>query len=487
MDKKGYKREVDNKENTSELEISQEMKQILESSYDGIWITDGEGRVLYMNSANEGISGFKREEVIGLNTQELLDKKLFSKSAVLQVLESKKTVTTIGYNYITNKRVLITGNPILDNEGNIKYILNNVRDITQLENMSKELKDKQKIINKQKEKIERLKALKINETSIEKLGIVANSPKMLKVLELAKRVGKFDSTILILGESGVGKEVVAKAIVQSSDRSEGPFIKVNCGAIPENLLESEFFGYEKGAFTGANSKGKKGMFELANKGTIFLDEVADLPLNLQVKVLRVIQEKKLMRVGGTKPIPLDVRIIAATNKNIEEMVSVGEFREDLYYRLNVVTMNVPPLRERSEDIPVLTNLFLKRFNEKYKLNKVIAPEVMDIFLDYHWPGNVRELLNIIENILVVSRGEEITAQYVPNKILDSHRLNKSKINIKGILPLKEAVDMLEEDLLKKAMKKYGTTRKAAFVLGVDQSTIVRKMQKFKDEDIDYID
>jgi len=464
--------------NDNEFEISVEMKQILESSYDGIWITDGEGRVLYMNSANEEISGFKRSEVVGLTTEKILEKKLFSKSAVLKVLETKETVTMIGYNYITNKRALITGNPIFDEEGDIKYVINNVRDITQLESMSKELKDKQKIINKQKEKIEELKLIKIDNTSMEKLGIVAKSPKMLRIIELAKRVGKFDSTILILGESGSGKEVVAKAVVKASDRSEKPFIKVNCGAIPENLLESEFFGYEKGAFTGANNKGKKGMFELANNGTIFLDEVADLPLNLQVKILRVIQENELMRVGGTESIPLDVRIIAATNKNIEEMVSNGKFREDLYYRLNVVTITVPPLREREEDIPPLVNLFLNQFNEKYKLNKVITPEVMDIFMEYDWPGNVRELLNIIENIMVVSRGEEITPEFVPNKILNSEEMKKSKVNVKGILPLKEAVELLEEDLLNKAMKKYGTTRKAASALGVDQSTIVRKIQKF---------
>src|SRR6056297_2906070 len=309
--------------NDNEFEISVEMKQILESSYDGIWITDGEGRVLYMNSANEEISGFKRSEVVGLTTEKILEKKLFSKSAVLKVLETKETVTMIGYNYITNKRALITGNPIFDEEGDIKYVINNVRDITQLESMSKELKDKQKIINKQKQKIEELKLIKINNTSMEKLGIVAKSPKMLRIIELAKRVGKFDSTILILGESGAGKEVVANAIVKASDRSEKPFIKVNCGAIPENLLESEFFGYEKGAFTGANNKGKKGLFELANNGTIFLDEIADLPLFMQAKLLRVLQNKTIKKIGGEKELELSLRVISATNKDLSKMVEKG--------------------------------------------------------------------------------------------------------------------------------------------------------------------
>lgn len=467
--------------NELEFELSGEMEQILESSYDGIWITDGQGCILYMNSANEKISGIKREDVLGKHTQELLDKKLFSKSAVLQVLKSQKRVTMMGYNYNTKKYALITGNPIFDENGDVKYVVNNVRDITELENMSKRLKNKQNIINQQRREIEQLKLLNNNENNEEKYGVIASSPKMRRVFELSKRVGKFDSTVLILGESGAGKEVVAESIVRASERSEAPFIKVNCGAIPENLLESEFFGYEKGAFTGANQKGKIGLFEMANGGTIFLDEIAELPLNLQVKILRVLQEKNLTRVGGTRPIDLDVRIIAATNKNIEEMVSKEMFREDLFYRLNVVTITVPPLRERREDIPALINLFLTRFNDKYKLNKVIAPEVIDVFVEYPWPGNVRELVNVIENIVVLSQEQEITTQHIPTKIFNRLAAEKNIIKVDGILPLKEAVGLVEEELIKKALKKYGTTRKAASVLKVDQSTIVRKMQKFSSE------
>ncbi|SKC36174.1 sigma-54 interaction domain-containing protein [Maledivibacter halophilus] len=464
-----------------DFKLSGEMKQILEYSYDGIWITDGQSRILYMNRGNERISGIKREDVLGKYTQELLDQKLFSKSAVLQVLKTCKRVTMMGYNYNTKKHVLITGNPILDKDGNIKYVLNNVRDITDLENMSRKLKNKENIINQQRLEIEQLKALKNDKNPRQRQGIIANSPKMRRVFELVKRVGKFDSTVLILGESGVGKEVVADSVVYYSERSKSPFIKVNCGAIPDNLLESEFFGYEKGAFTGANQKGKIGLFEMANGGTILLDEIAELPLNLQVKILRVLQEKKITRVGGTKPIDLDIRIIAATNKNIEKMVSEGRFREDLFYRLNVVTVPVPPLRERPEDIPALINLFLRKFNKKYNLDKVISTEVIDVFVDYPWPGNVRELVNVIENIVILSQEQQITTQHIPTKIFNGLSSENNKVKVDGILPLKKAVDLLEEELIKKALKKYGTTRKAASVLKVDQSTIVRKMKKFRSD------
>jgi transcriptional regulator with PAS, ATPase and Fis domain len=321
---------------------------------------------------------------------------------------------------------------------------------------------------------------KNGELTKDKIILEPTSRQMKKVMEMSVHVGKFDCTVLIQGESGVGKEIIAQTIVQSSERKEGPFIKINCGAIPETLLESELFGYEKGAFTGADPKGKTGMFEMANKGTILLDEVGEIPISLQVKLLRVLQEKEIIRVGGTKPIKLNIRIIAATNQNLEEMVREGTFREDLYYRINVVSIIIPPLRKRPDDIPALTKHFLHKFNKKYNLNKSISPQLQDLLLTYPWPGNVRELQNLIENLVILTQDDVITPEHLPAKFLE-HRNNVTPnlVEINKILPLKEAVNILETNLIKEAMQRFGTTRRAASILKVDQSTLVRKMQKHK--------
>jgi transcriptional regulator with PAS, ATPase and Fis domain len=343
-----------------------------------------------------------------------------------------------------------------------------VRDITDLTNMKKELENKEELIAQQQNELALLRSLQLNSP----FGVVISSRQMKKVMEMSVHVGKFDCTVLIQGESGVGKEIIAQTIVQSSERKEGPFIKINCGAIPETLLESELFGYEKGAFTGADPKGKTGMFEMANKGTILLDEVGEIPISLQVKLLRVLQEKEIIRVGGTKPIKLNIRIIAATNQNLEEMVREGTFREDLYYRINVVSIIIPPLRKRPDDIPALTKHFLHKFNKKYNLNKSISPQLQDLLLTYPWPGNVRELQNLIENLVILTQDDVITPEHLPAKFLE-HRNNVTPnlVEINKILPLKEAVNILETNLIKEAMQRFGTTRRAASILKVDQSTL----------------
>lgn len=455
--------------NDYSLELPEDIINMFESSYDGIWITDGHGRVLYTNYANEKISGFTKKDVIGKYTKDLLEEKWFSHSVTLDVLNSKKRETVMCNNYKTNKQVIVTGNPIFNKDGTIKYVFNNIRDITDLTNQKQQLETKEEFINKQKTELEHLRSQQFNTGDI-----IICSEQMKKVYEVAQRVSKFDSTVLILGESGSGKEVIAQTIVKISNRVKNPFIKVNCGAIPENLLESELFGYEKGAFTGASSKGKIGLFEVAQTGTIFLDEIAEMPMNLQVKLLRVLQEKELTRVGGTKPIKLDVRIIAATNKDLQDMIMQGKFRQDLYYRLNVVSITVPPLRDRPDDILGFLNYFLKHFNNKYSLNKVISPEVTDLFLSYSWPGNVRELENLIESIIVLTPDRIITREHLPTKFVQSIDTSEPQVIVNGILPLKEATTMLEETLVRKALEKYGSTRKAAEALKVDQSTVVRK-------------
>ncbi|MCL4462321.1 MAG: sigma 54-interacting transcriptional regulator [Firmicutes bacterium] len=455
--------------------LAQELQDIIESSYDGIWITDGEGFTLHVNSAYERISGLKKEELLGRHMQELVDKGYFSDSVTLHVLKNKERATIIHEIRKTGKRALITGNPIFNEAGKIVRVVTNVRDITELIQLKQALEDKEKLAARYQNELLQLRSQRVQEE------YVVESQQMRHIYDLATWVSQVDSTVLILGESGVGKEVVAQLIVRSSDRRDEPYIKVNCGAIPDNLLESELFGYEKGSFTGADKKGKPGMFELAHKGTILLDEVSEIPLNLQVKLLRVIQEQEVMRVGSTKPMKLDVRIIAATNRDLEERVRLGEFREDLFYRLNVIPIIVPPLRERKEDIPPLIEHFLRKFNAKYRLNKEIPHAVIDRLVTYHWPGNVRELQNIVERVVVLSREDEVGLEALPLQLNAAcEEVRQLHADVSEEMPLKEALFELEKKLVLRALQKYGTTRKAADALGVDQSTVVRKVQRIRE-------
>jgi TyrR family helix-turn-helix protein len=309
-------------------------------------------------------------------------------------------------------------------------------------------------------------------------GIVANSPSMYNVIQLTGRLSDVDSTVLITGESGVGKGVIAKLLHENGSRRDHPFIKVNCGAIPENLIESELFGYESGAFTGSRKDGKKGLFETAEKGTIFLDEISELPLNLQVKLLQVIQEREITKVGGVESIPIDVRIISATNKDLMALVREGKFREDLYYRLNVVPISIPPLRERPEDIIPMIRIFLNLNNIKMKEHKEIDSKTIAILMKYPWPGNVRELQNIIERLVITTKGTVILPENLPSFIYDNAGGIES-VSIPAAKSLKDALDHAEREILLKAQEQYKTTRAMAKALGVSQPTVVRKLQKYQ--------
>jgi len=307
---------------------------------------------------------------------------------------------------------------------------------------------------------------------------VVHSKCMRDLTKMAIQVAKVDSTVLIQGESGVGKELIADVIHANGTRKKGPLIKINCGAIPENLLESEFFGYEPGAFSGASRKGKIGLFELANGGILFLDEIGDMPLGLQVKLLRVLQDKEITRVGGIRPIKVDIRIITGTNRNLNEMILNRQFRQDLYYRLNVVPIRVPALRERREDIPVLTSYFVEYFNNKYltgSTSKQLDPAVISCFMKHDWPGNVRELENLIERLIVTTPHNNISVDDLPPW------LDKSDNNHPGdpeSLPLRCAVEDTERKLLQYAFSRYKSTYEVARVLEINQSTVVRKAAKY---------
>lgn len=309
----------------------------------------------------------------------------------------------------------------------------------------------------------------------ENTGIVAISKSMQNVMMLAKRLASVNTTVLITGESGVGKGLIAKTLHEEGNRWKGPFVTVNCGAIPENLIESELFGYVAGAFTGSRSGGKKGLFEAAQKGTIFLDEISELPVNLQVKLLQVIQERQITPVGSTETIPIDVRIISATNKDLETLVKEEKFREDLYYRLNVVPLNVPPLRERHDDILPLIRMNLARCNRNLNENKTISSDALSILIKYPWPGNIRELQNVVERLLITTSHDNISADDIFGFIKQAADENTA---ISVDLSLAAAMEKAEKEILEQALENYKSTRAIAKVLQVSQPTIVRKLNKY---------
>lgn len=452
-------------------ELNEELDAIIESSFDGLYIADGKGITLRVNKAFEMITGISAEEFLGRDVDDIEKTGLVSESVTALALKKREPVTIIQTYEKTGALTLATGNPVFDKNGTLFRVVSNVRDITELDNLKHKLEQMQTLSQHYRNQ---LRSLRLQYANTE---VVVNAPCMKELLDTAFRMAQVDSTILIAGESGTGKELIAELIHNNSQRNSEAFIKVNCGAIPDNLLESELFGYEGGAFTGARKEGRHGYLEMANKGTIFLDEIGDLPYNVQVKLLRFLQNKEITRIGGSGPFKVDVRVVAATNRDLLEMVKQKLFREDLYYRLNVVPLNVPPLRDRKEDIPSLVSYFLQRFNRKYHMTKRISPDVVATFIHYDWPGNVRELENLIERLLVVTSGDLISLQALPDHLIPRED-SLPKVVLTGILPYKEAVESLEKQLIEQAYGQFRTTRQMAAQLGVNASTIVRKAAKY---------
>ncbi|KAF1084149.1 Limonene hydroxylase [Sporotomaculum syntrophicum] len=450
-------------------QLNKKLELIIESSYDGIIITNADGMIIRANQAHERIIGIPSAKIQGQPMDYLIEKGVYTHSIVEAVLAAGEPVTVV-----EKDQFLITGSPVQNQEGETERIVINIRDLTELNELREQLRQTKEMSERYQDEINELRGRLLKQE-----GLVFNSPKMQELLQTAVRLASVDTTVLILGESGVGKDVFAKTIHNNSKRQNGPFITVNCGAIPENLLESEMFGYERGAFTGANREGKAGMFELANNGTLFLDEIGDLPISFQVKLLRAIQEKEVLRVGGSKPKPINVRILAATNRNLETMVKEGQFREDLYFRINVVPLNICPLRERKEDIIPLACTFIQKYEKKYGIRKRVSPRVYDALLNYYWPGNVRELDNMMERLLVTTADDEISVEHLPAHVFENLEDKQPEVYVKGIMPLKNAVLEVERQLISTAIKECGSANRAAQALKVDQSTIVRKISRLK--------
>ncbi len=424
-------------------------EKVMNSTQEGIMFLDGQGSIVLVNQSAASLLGTPSDKLLRKTVNEVFEKS----EDMANILKNMNAIETELFSNINSisRHFIGTITPVTLVSGE-KGLIICFRDINTIPKVQIFLRKERKV------------------TFNDLLG---TSPIIQKIKQQAFSVARSDSSVLITGESGTGKEMFARAIHYASLHSSGPLIGINCGAIPEGLLESELFGYEEGAFTGAKKGGKPGQFELANNGTLFLDEIGDSPLHLQVKLLRVLEEKQVTRVGGTKPNFINVRIIAATNKNIREMIERGEFREDLYYRLNVIPIHITSLRERPEDVPVYVNFFIKKYN--HILNKRISrcsEEAMDYLTNYSWPGNVRELENIIEYAINMENGLEIGVDSLPRIILEKRNTYDGY-----------SINEIERQLIKDSIKKFGSDTKAkekiAKTLGISKSTLYRKIKLYK--------
>lgn len=454
--------------------MNKQLETIINSSFDEIFVTDGLGTVLRVNPASEALYGIPAIEIVGKNAEELAKNGLYSPSIYPIIKERKERVSMIQRTK-SGKTVHVIGNPVFDPKGEIEFIIFTSRDLTEIRQLRDKIEQTESLLKRYQEELSELRKFQ----NMESDDFIFVSPRMHKIARMVDKIAKVDSTILVTGKSGVGKGVIVENIHKKSHRKNKSLIHVNCGAIPETLIETELFGYESGTFTGAQKQGKKGLFEEADGGTLFLDEIGEMPLNLQVKLLKALQENRIQRVGGTKPINIDVRIIAATNKDLEAMVENGKFREDLYYRLNVIPVHIPPLKTRQEDISYLIDYFLNKFNLKYNSATVLSLEVENALSNYDWPGNVRELENLIERLVVMSEDNEIQLNDLPPKISQYEKKHSQYfVHLYEICSLKQAHEDVEEQLIKKAYEKYKSSYKVGEVLGINQSTAFRKIQKY---------
>lgn len=458
-------------------ELSQELDAIISSSDDGLWICDGAGTILRINAASERLNMLRAADMIGRNIGDMVAEGYIDHSVTHKVIKSGRRENLLQRTR-SGRKLMLTGNPVFNPAGELIRVVVNERDITEIDALREEL-EAQLAKNDQIQR--RMQEMQIAELASGE--IIARSANIVQALRQARKVSRVDSTVLILGESGTGKGVVANLIHTYSSRAAGPMITVNCGAIPETLVESELFGYEKGAFTGAAKKGKPGYFELADQGILFLDEVAELPIASQVKLLRFLEDGRVTRVGGTTSRQLDVRIVCATHRDLEKMVAEGQFRLDLFYRLNVIPISIPPLRERDACILSLIEHYINYFNTNLKSGKPprLSRRALGALMAYHYPGNVRELMNICERLVVMSESPRIGIEDLPTAIT-SHlppQIACGMDMMQGSETLPQVMAAVEQRILNEALTKYGTQAKAAKALGINQSTIARKLKRFQ--------
>ncbi len=447
------------------------VKKILNVLNDGLYFSDGTGNTIWLNDASEKILGTSRHELISRNVYDLEQEGVMTPSITRMVLEAGGSINTVQTS-LGSRQYLVSGHK-MDIEGEPLIIVHS-RDITKNVKTSMQLEETESLLRRYSQEIRNIQVAKKEQDRPDFLG---KGPSFVKLLDLIGKVAGVQTTVLITGETGVGKNAAAERIHDLSERHSGSFMQVNCGTIPESLIESELFGYTKGAFTGAYSGGKTGLVKLADKGTLFLDEIGELPLHVQPKLLELLQDKTFLPVGETSRQRVDIRIIAATNKNLKKMVEEGKFREDLFYRLHVLPIHVPALRERREDIVPILQASLERFNEEHHTNRHFSNKVLDILQKYEWPGNIRELENVVERMVITSGGETITVEDLPEDVVQNR---SSSTFITETKSLPETLAAVEKEMVDNAYEKYGSTRKAAEALGITQSSFMRRWKKYRD-------
>ena len=453
---------------------------------DDMMVSDGNGIILRVSETYEKNFGFAHDSIVGKSAFDLEADGTFTPCITAEVIRRRKKISATQTINHTHKNVMTVGIPLFDANGELKYaVCFNTVSMEQINSIQRNYRRMQDSLQHYSQEIAELR------TRATSTNLLFKSAPMQRLWTLMQNTANTRANILITGETGVGKSAIAKAIHKMSNRANGPFIEVNCAVLHENLIESELFGYEKGAFTGASSSGKIGKIELANHGTLFLDEIGELPLEMQAKLLRVIQDGEFYKVGGTSPIKTNVRIISATNRDLEKFVEEGKFRRDLYYRLNVVPIRIPNLSDRVDDIPALVNHFLKKYGKKFGIARGIADSAMEYLQQLSWPGNIRELENSVQRLIISAKGEDISLMDVMHETHgdlfegssfgaeeEESAGQDSSYPIDSELSLQEAVDEYEKGLIKYACEKYGSTRKAAKAIGISQTQLVRKKKKY---------
>lgn len=440
------------------------LRTIIQSSFDEIFVIDTKGNVIFVSPTCKEMFGIPAEEMVKENVYELEKRGIFSPSVTAKVLQTRNKETVI-QDTQTGRKNIASAYPIFDDEGVFLGAVSFSRDITELEYLKKRDDEVARTMLYYQKELEQRKHGSTVATSV-------RTGKMDKVYEVVSKVSGLDVTVLLIGESGVGKNHLAQAIHEMSKRRENPFIEVNCGAIPESLMESELFGYEEGAFTGAKKGGRKGYFEAAEGGTIFLDEIAELPLHLQVKLLSVLQNQTVTRVGGNQKIELKCRIICATNQNLERLIEEKKFREDLYYRINVIKIEIPPIRERREEMVSLIYDITDEINQKYKMNKQFSTAMVTWLSQQDWPGNVRELRHFIEKTIITSNDQFIELDEELTGQKQQAGDNDVELTLDGYM------EMLEKDFILRMYRKFPSSVKLAEKLSISQSTANRKIRKY---------
>lgn len=444
--------------------VLMDLQDVFEYAFDEIFVTDEKGIVVRVNSTCERHYQLAAKELVGKHVKELQKDGIFYPSATLEVIEKKRPIELVQTTK-SGEYLHVRTRPVFDDEGNLRRVISYSRDLTELYQLRQKVEEMDNQLKTYKKELRE---------TYEHEGLIFKSIAMQKIVETIKKVSVVDSTVLVLGETGVGKSRLVRHLHEVSNRKNESFYEINCAALPTNLIESELFGYSGGSFTGANREGKKGLLESAHKGTLFLDEIGEMPLEIQAKLLQVLQEKTFRPVGGRDLKKVDVRIVAATNRNLSEMVKEGTFRKDLYYRLNVIPISIPPLRERTEDILPLVYHYLHHFNKKYGRDVKLAPSTLQIFVGYSWEGNNREIENVIERI-VITADDVVTIEDLPIS------MQESTVEQSG-QSLYKMLEEVERNIILKTYKTYGSSYKVAEFLKISQSAATRKIKRFIEED-----